>query len=230
MIRMNHRLGTLGLLGALALLTGCDDDKLPPPPGPPPADPVPSRPTTQALLDGPRKPVYLELIPFSLDVPDSWKLVPKNKGESTSLWVLEGPMPYEDGLISVHMREPVSAAILKIWLEERIPKDDAEARARGGSVTTRRMGDIQIIERRVPFAPTTRPTTTPSGPTTIPVSIAEGSMEWKLTILAPRGIKYDCYELKVLSLTDDLYRKNEAFLTSVLHSLKPATPAALPPM
>lgn len=236
MIHMNHRHGTLAVLGALALLTGCEDERLPPPP-PPPEDTVPDRPTTQALLEGPRKTVHLELIPFAVQVPESWKLESKQT-EALPITILEGPMPYDQGAISIHLRETVSASMVKLWIE-RIPKEDADARARGGSKTLRTIDDIQIIELRRLSTPVAPPTTAPTtGPTTAPTTapaleplpLREGSMEWRVTILAPRGIRYEWYELKVIGLTDDLYLKNEAFLSAIFNSLKPAAPPALPPM
>ncbi|HEY0009280.1 MAG TPA: hypothetical protein VGB55_11190 [Tepidisphaeraceae bacterium] len=205
----------------LLILPACDDTPPDPPPATRPGDIAhaltePSRPTTQALLEGPRVATPLKLIPFTVEAPESWKVKMYQHGD-VSATMLEGPSIGDDARISINLREPVSGEILKTWLDKA--QSEIKQPTEGQTVQTRDVGEIRMIERlRVPAS-----ATTPTGEVAL--------VDWRLTLFVPSGIKYDQYELKFFDLTPDSFKRNEHFFRQLLGSVKhDAAANALPPL
>src|SRR5687768_6292650 len=97
-------------IGLLIASPGCDDSAKPPALSETPIKtekPEPKKPTTQEILEGPRKRIPLQLIPFSAEVPESWGV--KVRGEREfSVSILEGPMIDGEARMVLGLRERVS--------------------------------------------------------------------------------------------------------------------------
>ncbi len=190
---------------------GCEDDSLPvrqpveessPADAPPPAA---VRPSTQSILEAPRKRIPLKLLPFTIEAPESWA-VQNHDTRTESVTMLEGPMINDEAHVTLGLRETMSGEILRNYIN-RLKKENETLAKTGGSVTIREFGGIQLIDIR-------RPPASPSG------NDAEDSMEWRITLLYPSGIGHDQYELRFIGLTVESYKANQEWLTKMLDTLQ----------
>ncbi len=203
--------------GVLAVGVGCEDDSLPvsaPVEDPSTQIPPPAtRPTTQSILEGPRKAISLKLLPFTIEAPEAWK-IENHDTRNESVTMLEGPMVNDEAHITLGLRETMSGEILRNYTN-RLKKEDETLKKIGGSVTIREIGDIRIIDlRRPPSTASTKP--------------SEDPMEWRITLLYSSGLGHDQYELKFIGLTVESYEANKEWLTKMLDTLR-YDDAGMPP-
>jgi hypothetical protein len=204
-------------------LAGCDNTP-PTPKNLPATDDRPatapaSRPTTQELLTGPTKKISLNVIPFSVTVPESWEV--KNAGEA--LTFLQGPTPAGEVQIQLAKRhnqlrsEEVDALL-------RAAKKDADAHPEAHrTATLRTQHSFRILDRQSVGTPISVPTTDPDGkPTVTQIT----PYQWTLLVLLPRGDNTEAYELNFYDLTLEQFTRDKEFLQKILDSLNDELPAA----
>jgi len=141
----------------------------------------------------------------------------------TAVSMLEGPLPSgEECHIILGLRESVSADRLKI-IFNRAEKDRATLEQNGGSLTIRDLGEARMIDRRQMLIASRPPLALPTDalpttePTTLPI---EASIDWRIQLFVPAGIKYSQYELNLMDLRAGGFAKDEAFLRALLNTLK----------
>ena len=239
--RRPHRLIAAGL--GLALFAGaCDKPEAPPPDAPPPvAKPV--APTTQQLLDGPRKAVNLGNLPLTMDVPAGWAVNDHGEPGQITLQMLEGPILGGEAHITLRQRDNVSPERMKSLIEHARRPSTTLTKA-GVTVDVRNLGDGRVIERRSIPQPSTRPSNVtvnaPSNalsdaPNELTSKLPAGSpdtdrpVEWRVTIFIQGGINYEQYELLFIDLSPQAYAANEKLLRGLIDSLK-ASDLSHPPL
>ncbi|HEV7299745.1 MAG TPA: hypothetical protein VGN72_10300 [Tepidisphaeraceae bacterium] len=204
---MNARLATTFSTAIILMLAGaaCDETPqaplvLPPPePATQPA-PEPERPTTQALLDGPRKRLSLEVLPLSLEVPESWQL--QRIGGST---VLTGPAPSSD--VTIHLTTR-SIGTEIIPLAEKGAMDEAKQNPQANPLAAgRSVNGIKIFERQ--------------SVGTAPLDDGTPTYRWIISAYG-NGDKETSpvYELSFFMLTKGDFEKDRAFLYSIVDSMQ----------
>ena len=194
----------ISLIALAVTLTACD--KPTPPPHRTDDKPAASQPTTMSLLAAPRKPLALDLIPFTLQAPQGWTVARHGDDPETALTMLDGTIVGSELHIILNSRPMLTADALKALTEHRRKESDALQKL-GGYVSVRDIGDTRIIERL------TMPSTATTDPT-------DRIVDWQIDLYVPDGLKYDAYELKVIDLTEDAYQANKQLLESVFSSLK----------
>jgi hypothetical protein len=218
--------GPLVPLAALALvllpLIGCDDKRsssgvppVPPPaPATQPAAPAVTRPTTQELLNGPRKPLVLGNFKLTMEVPPSWKL--ETVGSAT--W-LAGETPNGE----VRMQLAVQGAALKsgaINAMEKRARDEAAKEPDKLEViplhniggTARKMERREVLhnlELRVPKA---------DGTTLDHVEHVD-RMDWSILVFVPDGDQFTLEVINFSGLSIQQYEKDRTFLEGIIRSL-----------
>jgi hypothetical protein len=195
---------------ALAAAVGCDEKPKPPPavveaaerPAPAPDVPAePPRPTTQQIVDGPRRTVSLQAVPFALRVPVTWE-VKADAGRT----VLTGPAPGGGDVTVLLATRPATTAERIALLEAGAKKDVVADPRRHRAATLTKLGDVQVFERQQLDA-------TPPGQDSPP-------LRWTITAFAPRPDKsFVPFELNFIGLTVKQYEAHEAFFRSVAGSL-----------
>ncbi len=205
---MDHRyLRAMCMAGALLMAIGCDEE--PPPPvssgvDTTATDPV-SKPTQVPVNEQIKKPLPLKLIPFSIEAPESWEVVSRSGGE-TPITMVECPIIGDTINIALGLREAVGGEVLRNMIK-RFEKEDLELKQNGGGVTITQKGDIRIVDfRRMPTTASTSP--------------SQQLMDWKITLLYPRGVMHEQYTLVFIGLTVEAYEKNKDFLSQIVYSIK----------
>lgn len=206
---MNRLVRIFMTLGALGSQFACDES--PPPPTSLPAessvvDPVEKHLTSVPVNEQPRKTLVLKLIPFTLRAPESWEVVSIKGGESP-VTMIEGPILDDQVRITLGLREPVGGEVLKNLLK-RFEKEDADLKKNGqGFVRITDTGDLRVIDlRRKPLNSSAAP--------------SEQLMEWRITLLYPRGVVHEQYTLQFIGLTVEAYEKNKDLLSEILQSIR----------
>lgn len=197
-------------------LVGCDESA--PPPAVPASPPAATQPAQEDVTTAPRKPVLLDVLPFTLDVPTSWKVVRHGDRPTTAVAMLEGPLPSgSQAYIILSAREGLLAPTVEAMIK-RIEKDRPAIEKAGGHLLFRDLGEARVIERRQLLAgPSGRlPSTAPS--TTLP---SDATIDWRIQLFVPLGTRHmQQYELNLMDLRADTFAQDEAFLTSILSTLK----------
>jgi hypothetical protein len=194
---------------ASAGLVGCDDPRpaVPTPPLPvattaPAVAIEPQRPTTQALLSGPRTRTVLAPLPLALQLPQGWTLE-----TIADTPVLNGPAPSGDLTVSLITRAVSTKAI---ELTERGAKEEADARPGVHLLAAARtVNGVRIFERQ-----SVGTTIAPDGSPTF---------RWHITVYAPASADSEfttTYELNFLGLSRAAFEADKPFLTSIIDSIE----------
>jgi len=203
--------GLMGLL--LALGCGCDEK-----PSLPPSDAsreantaplLPPRPTTQQILDSPRKTLVLGSYPLVIDVPGLWDIKvatdPASKEQGSSSLSLEGPAPAGDVLIQVSHYPVLQPADALAQKETAAAKEKKEHPDTVLVDEMRSLGTAKVLERRV---------------------IENGDLNWSLRVFTPNPTKpgqpqvYDTYMLNFILLPVEQYQKDKGFLEQITQTLR----------
>jgi hypothetical protein len=198
------------MIAGLLWVGGCGEDAPPTTPSASetPETPVPppiARPTTQQILEAPRKPLQMQVIPFTIDAPDLWKVV-DIKNPAGLATMIEAPIIDDEARVSLSKRDPMGGETLRNFLD-RIQKDDADARKVGGSVTVRQVGDLRIVDSRRPSGDSSQPD-------------SERGFEWRITLFYPSGIAHDQFAMQFIGLTVASYQKNKELLDEVIKTIR----------
>lgn len=214
------RLATSLVLACLALW-GCDrSDSTPPPPPPRPPTPPPTqpsqstattRPTTQALLTGPRKPRVLGPLPLVMEVPESWKI--ETPPGSAISW-LDGPTPH--GHVHIELTSqgtPFNSRSLTL-MDEQARKEAATKGANAPQVTPLHSvgGTARAREQRE-----VRPGT---------VLDEDGTprktevMDWSIEVYIGQDTGYTLDMLHFAMLPLDQYQQDKDFLERIVGTLR----------
>ena len=198
---------------ALAGFTGLGCDEPPKPPvivqPVPPPDATPPRPTTQELLEGPRKPLALGDLPLTVQAPTGWAVKPL---QGTSQILLQGPTPSGEAFIQLNVRPTTPAPKLDVIISgakkelQQFPQSiklvDVRDIAGGKVLERQRVGQVP---RPSPEDP---PDLKPSAP-----------FNWTITVFVPRGSDYETHELNFVGLTADQYEMDKALLRGIVESI-----------
>jgi len=188
------------------------------PPAPPDAAPVETEAERAPTVEPKR--VMLDMLPFTVEVTTQWKVSRYGANPLTAKAMLEGPLPKGESHILLGLRESVSGDLMKLLIERAL-KDAPAIQKQGGDVRVRRIGEVQVIERRVmPGAATTGPTT---------LAADDATVDWRINLYVPTGLKYEQYELKVLGLDVTSLEENQPLIQAIFESLQ-FDDAPLPPM
>lgn len=201
------------LAGALA--SGCDDSPTVPPElvqestTEAPQDMAPARPTTQELLEGPRRPVQLDNLPLTVQAPAGWAV---ERMEGTSHVLLQGPTPSGEAAIQLNDRPFTTGAKFEM-IVKGAKKELQESPESIKMVELRRIKGAQVLERqRVGSMPAPSPVD-PPGLTLSP------PFNWTILVFVPRGEDYDTYELNFIGLTADQYETDKTLLRGIIDSI-----------
>jgi hypothetical protein len=93
-------------------------------------------------------------------------------------------------------------------LLKRFEKEDADLKKNGqGFVRITNTGDLRVIDlRRKPLNSSDAP--------------SEQLMEWRITLLYPRGVVHEQYTLQFIGLTVEAYEKNKDLLSEILQTIR----------
>jgi hypothetical protein len=219
------------LAGALLTLSiACDDrsssNNPPPPPPPPTKKPVATKPTTQMILEGPRKRIPLQLIPFSAEVPEGWSI--KTYGDSErSVTFLEGPLVNDEAHLTLGLREHMSAEMLKLRIA-RADKERPQVEKLGGVINVRTTPQMTVVETRKPApVPTTLPAPAP-GEEPLPID-NEKRLDWRIELYVTSGIMYDQSVITVMDMSETSFKTNGKVISDIFASLKYGEESPLTP-
>ena len=193
---------TVGFLISTGLIVGCDKESesgSSPATQPTPA-PLAAVPTTQQLLTGPRTKLDLKFAPFTLNVPQSWELKTFNDGATV---ILEGSTPTDTVGISIPVYRTITADQEKA-LETHAKQDAIEHSDLIKSNPIRDMPGTKVIEQLILDAPTSA--------TTQPLQ----TLQWIYTLCIPNGKDFTAYDLRIIGLTTQQYKNDQAFLRSII--------------
>jgi len=196
---------------ALIIAIGCDTRSAPPSvsesaPSTAPA----SRPTTQELLDGPRKKISLLPLPLRAEAPASWQV----KSLTENLFFLEGPAPSGD--VQIQLAERTSQTADKLERLFKAAKRDAASHPAGTQVDIRQLGNVRVFDvQRVIKRDATA--VLPADPS---ASSGPGKfIDWSITYFTPRGSDFAAYELHFFNLSADQFDSDKEFLQKILDSV-----------
>jgi hypothetical protein len=193
------------IVSLLLLLPLACDDKPAAPEAAPAADAV-AAPATRPIADEPRKPLSLKVLPFTVEAPESWKVVTYDT-PARPIVMLEGPLDGDEAKITLAVREDVSADILKQMIEAAKREKTADPLIEINVTDT---GDVRSIHRR-------RVTTT--GSTTQPALDKSETVDWRVSLFVSRGVRYQQYEINFLGLNPTTFARNRALLDAIVASL-----------
>ncbi|HEX8520923.1 MAG TPA: hypothetical protein VF669_01620 [Tepidisphaeraceae bacterium] len=224
----------LGMLAALILIGACDDRTSVPQNVQDAATKAqadaakgPQRPTTQELLTGPKKRLALTPLPFSAQVPGSWRVETLASG---SLTVLTGPTPSGEAQVQLSSRSLTSKDELGV-IQRAAKKELATTQAGTKHVLKadfRKLGDAELFERQAVGQP---------GPLVVTDlnnqehTVTATPYTWTITLFVPKGDSYAKFELNFLGLTAEQYKQDKALLDQIVNSLAhdpTAAPATQP--
>ena len=209
--------------GAAALLVavgGCDDKSdLPSDVANGSRAPHTQRPTTQEILDTPRKALQLGSYPLTIEVPQTlWQIkVPSDNGPVTGCSV-EGPAPSGDVRIQVQSFPGLLDS------DDGINKAEAKATQEKDQhpnlnlmAQLRPLGDAKVLETRTIIHLAARPDLNFDG---------ADDVAWRLRVFVPHPGKanqsplYETYVLSFIDLSSAQYDKDHKFLEELVASLK----------
>lgn len=192
------------------MVSACDERPSSPPPvalpPPPPSNPAatlpaePARPTTQALTTGPRTTLALDVLPFSLSVPEGWALQ-----TVAGIVVLTGATPNGDATIQLNFRsiEKATIPLIEMGAKEDLKKDPTINLLAEG----RELGGVHVFERRWLGRPQ--------------ASGEPRTLRWTITAYVPRDEHTSSvYELNFVGLTESQFNDDRNFLYSIIDTLK----------
>jgi hypothetical protein len=221
------------VLSSVCLLSACDksDKDVSPPPTSSEPVKVPvlkSHPSTAQLAN--RTNLEMKFVPLSLMVPEGWGMKSRDVG-AAPLVTLEGATPDDE----VRIRIP-SARTIDDAQETLLEANAADMQARHPELfngqPVRDISGGKVIEQLVlrQLAPATEPIEGMPKPavalpsTTQPVQ----TVQWTFTVCIPAGKSFTAYDLS-LGMTLDEYKKDSAFLRSILSTLQYDPAAASTP-
>jgi len=224
------------LVAIVLVAFGCDDSSSVPPSvqqaavkakahGPQ----APPRPTTQELVNGPKRRLPLTPLPFSVSVPPSWKVQSLGAG---SITVLTGPTPSGEAQIQLTSRATAKKEELEI-IRRAAKKEMSQPTTESLSKKTikadfRKIGEVEVFERQAIGQP---------GPLTVQDADGREHTEtatpfnWTLQMFVPQGDEYALYEMNFVVLTAEQYQQDKQLLQPILDSLQydvAAAPATTP--
>jgi hypothetical protein len=204
------------LLLSLGILASACDEPTPLPPqallkNPPPQEPT-SRPTTQQLLEGPRREVALAEMPLTARVPAGWSV---KQLDGTTMTFLEGPTP-SGGDVSIQLVERAATTPEKFHIIVEGAKKELQQ-----FPDTMRMaelheaaGGVKVLERQRVGEAAKSSLNEPGVKESPPYS-------WTITVFIPRdgGKNYETCELNFIGLTVDQYEADQALLREIVDSV-----------
>ncbi len=205
MMCMKAKLLATVMVGTMTVGACEDRPGLPPAPTPPPAPvtslpALPERPTTQALLEGPRTTLSLDMLPLTVRVPQGW--VVKALGGTM---VLIGAAPSGEITIQLNVRSVKKEDVAYI---EAGAKDEQKQQPDSILVAAdREINGMKVFERQT-------------------VGRSRGAdgartYRWTITTYVPRDDTYmAAYELDFVGLTDLQFNSDKTFLYSIVDSLR----------
>ena len=211
------RMPAMNRVACVALLlagtfTGCDEAPVAPPElltTPPPPAETTSRPTTQELLEGPRRSIALGAMPLSVQAPPGWSV---KTMDGTSATFLEGPTPTGDASIKLSDRAATKPDKLEILAagakKEREQFPDSIKLAEMRDIR----GGAKVLERQRVGKLMTPALSEPGVKESPPFS-------WTITVFVPRGNDYETHELNFVNLTADQYETDKALLRGIVESI-----------
>ena len=206
-----HIAVAIALLAGI-IVAGCDESPVAPPPellkNPQPAEAATSRPTTQQLLEGPRKPLALAAMPLTVRVPVGWSI---RNMDGTSVTFLEGPTPAGDASIQLSERAVTKADKFDIVVNGA-KRELAEHPDTIRMAELRDIAGAKVLERQR-VGRLTNPNLTEPGEKASP------PFTWTITVFVPRGADYETYELNFIGLTVDQYEADKSLLRGIIDSL-----------
>jgi hypothetical protein len=220
--RHGRALTALALALACLLQWGCDrKDAGPPPPPPPrphtppptqPTQPAPtSRPTTQALLTGPRKPLVLGTLPLTMDVPESWT-VDTEPGAAIA-W-LDGPTPHGHVRIELSSQStPFNAQSLTL-MDQQARKEAATRGADAVQITPLHSigGTARAREEREVHPGTVLDDDGHPRKTDV--------MDWTIEVYVGQDTAYTLDLLHFAMLPRDVYQQDKDFIEHIVSTLR----------
>jgi hypothetical protein len=194
----------IGLIFGTLAMVGCDRDTPTPPvlQPPTPAQQAPARPTTQQLLEGPRKALAIPGLPLTLQTPPGWKVESLADGK---VIVITGAAPTEEVQLTVAARPTVTPAQLDRFVKGA-QREKAEKPQAIEKLEYRTEGTLKVLERVMAS----------SAPLSAPE--AKPTVQWTWTIFAKRGENFDAYEFNFIALPKAQYEQDQEFLRSILNS------------
>jgi hypothetical protein len=213
-------------LWALAILLGgalfsCDSKpELPPPPAEDPAakaaEEANARPTTQELISGEQVKTSLQVMPFTMQVPKSWKVKP---AAGSGVPTLTGPTPTSDAQIQLDRLSQRNSLIDDKYAERFIAGAQKLATQPTANETARirTIGPARIVEIRS-FGPTNHfPAIDSTGKQIAPTST---SMTWKLTAFVQTAGSTQAYQISFVDLTKEQFEMDKELLEKIVASLE----------
>ena len=208
---------TMVVAGVLVAGSACDRQ-----PEPPPAEPAESaasqpqlppempRPTTQELLSGEQVRTPLRVIPFSLEAPRGWSLVPRS-----GLTIFEGPTPAGTAQIHVSRRSspmPEHSERLMAGAKREVETNPGP----DNFANVRTVGDVKVLEHRMVEKTRSQPTIDSTGRR---IADTATPMRWKLMAFVPNAKDFDICELTFVGLTREQYDLDKTLLQRIFDSL-----------
>ena len=198
--------GWIGMLCIVWAVAGCG--RAPQAPAIPQksASTQPAGPTTQELLDGPYKKVWLTPLALTARVPQSWDL---KTPEGTTLHLLQGPAPDgADVQISLEVGTAIKPDQFKNVLQgaqRNAEKDKAHIR----EFKIKQIGQMQAMEEQRIYED-------PSNPQL-------QLIDWKITCFAQRDLDVVPYVIEV-GLPSARFERCHELLQKILDSIEPDRP------
>jgi hypothetical protein len=196
----------IGLLMIAAIaFCGCDDKSDTPLPKEVAPEVVDTHPTTQQLLQEPRVPLQLTIMPLTVKAPKSWSVAV----EGSSI-MLQGPAPVGTAHIELARRAgSMSLSVVQATVagaKADMAKDPEHIKVSD----LRDMNGLKIYDKivNVPAQPAKPPDVPAIGPT----------VQWQETIFVPHGDSFDACVFIFIDLGDEEYAADADFLHSILDS------------
>lgn len=238
---MLHRAGLGLLIVGVALSGACDrDDSMPPSlitVQPEQETPTPSlpRPTTQALLEGPRTPIVLDTLPISMLVPPQWRIT---RHSANVVWV-EGPTPHSEARIALKSQPSIPHDQFQMYLKGSRRDQEEE---KNTTIKIRQAGPMHIVERRTFLQPMRAPVVDSQGIAKLDergdvVMLTTVPLRWWVHLFVPFEQHVEQYDLSFVDIAKDQFEVDQAFLEKMLSTLQyigpqpttaPADPSTLP--
>lgn len=211
--------GICVLILAGGMIAACDDRPTPPPDvvarsERQAADEENARPTTQQLLEDPRKTIRLGSLPLSAKVPESWEIKALSDG---AVIFLQGPTPYGEVQIQLAQRPPTNAEKIELMVNAA-KKEMTENADTIRMADLRNDGLVKIFERQS------------IGPAvSLQMVAAEDQpgplFRWTITYFVPEAADFSAYELNFIALPLKQYKADEQFLRKIIDSVQHDTAA-----
>jgi len=177
----------------------------------------PQRPTTQELLTGPRKRINVTPLPFSANVPLSWKVESLGAG---SIIVLTGPSPSGEAQIQLANRSTAKKEELEIIqraAKKELTQPATDSVKRTVKVDFRKLGDVEVFERQAVGLPGPLTTTDAQG---IEHTETATPYTWTVMLFVPQGSEYARYEMNFIGLTAEQYKQDKQLLDAIMATLQ----------